>query len=102
MKVTRRQVLQGLAATAAVACSRRTGGRTLGGSLGGASHTRGHRLREAAAATPARWEDVPVVVIGAGIAGLSAAWTLERAGQGDFVLVELEDAAGGTARSGRG
>lgn len=41
-----------------------------------------------------------VAILGAGIAGLSAAWALERAGFSDFLLLELEDAPGGTARSG--
>jgi len=35
-----------------------------------------------------------------GIAGLSAAWRLLKAGFEDFVLIELERAPGGTARSG--
>lgn len=38
--------------------------------------------------------DVTVVVIGAGLAGLSAAWELRRAG-GDFVVLESERRAGG-------
>lgn len=51
---------------------------------------------------PASFEDMPVVIVGAGVAGLSAAWTFERAGLSDFVVLELEDVAGGTARSGDG
>jgi phytoene dehydrogenase-like protein len=43
-----------------------------------------------------------VVVVGAGVAGLSAAWRLERAGVRDFRILELEREAGGTARGGRG
>ena len=66
----------------------------------GGAHTRGHRLRAGFHPTPARSEDVPVVIVGGGIAGLSAAWTFERAGFRDFVVLELEDVAGGTSRSG--
>jgi len=43
-----------------------------------------------------------VAILGAGITGLSAAWALERAGLDDFVVLELEDDPGGTARSGTG
>lgn len=35
------------------------------------------------------------------MAGLASAWRLQRAGVTDFVLLELESEAGGTARSGR-
>src|SRR5262249_3423900 len=40
-------------------------------------------------------------IVGGGVAGLAAAWRLARAGVRDFVLLELEPAPGGTARSGR-
>ncbi len=66
----------------------------------GGAHSRGHRLRTGFSPAPGRTEDIPVVIVGAGIAGLSAAWTFERAGLRDFLVLELEDAAGGTSRSG--
>jgi monoamine oxidase len=62
----------------------------------------GHRLRDlpASSAPPGdRFERVRVVVVGAGVAGLCAAWWLERAGVADVVVLELDDVAGGTARS---
>ena len=40
------------------------------------------------------------MIVGAGVAGLAAAWHLHRAGVRDLVLLELEDAAGGNARAG--
>jgi protoporphyrinogen oxidase len=40
------------------------------------------------------------LIVGAGIAGLSAAWRLKRSGFDRFVLLELEGAAGGTSRFG--
>ena len=50
--------------------------------------------------TPAEWEPHDVVIVGAGASGLSAAWRLAHAGLNDFILLELEPVAGGTARSG--
>jgi glycine/D-amino acid oxidase-like deaminating enzyme len=41
------------------------------------------------------------VIVGGGIAGLSAAWWMMRNGFRDFVVLELEDEAGGNSRGGR-
>jgi len=43
---------------------------------------------------------VPVLIVGGGIAGLSAAWWLHRNGHRDFRLLELESQTGGNARYG--
>jgi len=40
------------------------------------------------------------VIVGAGIAGLSAAWYLEKRGFRDFVVLEMEPQAGGVSRWG--
>ena len=48
-----------------------------------------------------RTERSPVVIAGGGVAGLAAAWRLRRAGFRDHVVLDLGDAAGGTARGGR-
>lgn len=70
------------------------------GRVVGASVEFGHRLREANSLEPAadQWRHVPVVIVGGGIAGLSAAWRLNRAGFHDFVVLELESEPGGTSR----
>jgi glycine/D-amino acid oxidase-like deaminating enzyme len=104
MATARRQVLKGLVGLGATACWGRPAGRTIRGSIVGGAHARGHRIRDraGAAARPDVWEDVPVAVIGAGVAGLTAAWTMERAGLRDFAVLELEEAPGGTSRSGEG
>lgn len=62
----------------------------------------GHKIRDGFRPEVAagNFEEVDVVIVGSGIAGLSAAWRLLDAGFGDFVLLELESQAGGTARGG--
>src|SRR5437879_12929406 len=42
----------------------------------------------------------PVVIVGGGIAGLSAAWCLRKRGFTDFVLLEMNAQPGGNARWG--
>ncbi|MEM9364629.1 MAG: NAD(P)-binding protein [Planctomycetota bacterium] len=39
------------------------------------------------------------VVVGAGVAGLTAGWFLDELGIDDYLIVELDDAPGGTSRS---
>ena len=109
--LTRRDVLRmgpGAAVAAALGCMPRPpasaeraldAGR-IGGAIVGASHRLGHRLREGARPEPQEVRDVPLVIVGAGVAGLSAAWKLARSGMRDFVVLELEPDAGGNARWG--
>ncbi len=73
------------------------------GVLVGPSVGIGHRLRSPDSLPMVgadEWTRTGVVVIGAGVAGLTAAWALRRAGVDDVVVLELEPVAGGTARSG--
>lgn len=89
-----------LAAAALVGCGRKTD-RPLAGGFADDGGARGHRLRDRASVpAPRRTERVPVVIVGGGIAGLSAAWWLERSGFRDWVLLEMEERAGGNARWG--
>src|ERR1039458_7653921 len=61
----------------------------------------GHHIRDGGRfPEPLRQIRAPVVIVGGGIAGLSAAWWLERNGFRDFVLLEMERQAGGNARWG--
>ncbi|MCS7025671.1 MAG: FAD-dependent oxidoreductase [Bryobacteraceae bacterium] len=65
------------------------------------SHELAHRLRDRTIrALPKAEVRIPVVIVGAGIAGLSAAWWLERRGFRDFLLLELEKQPGGNSRWG--
>ena len=70
------------------------------GGITGASASVGHMLRDRKFESPATAEEMPVVIIGAGISGLSAAWELQRKGFNDFVLLDLEDHPGGNAAHG--
>ena len=104
MRFSRREVLAAfLGMPAALAACRADKGTSLPpGELVGASDVFGHRLRDGLRVTPDadRWQRCKVVIVGGGVAGLAAAWRLLKAGFDDFVLVELEPAPGGTARSG--
>ncbi len=97
---TRREFLLGTAALAAGACRRAPAQPPLAGEIV-SSHARGHRLRDGFRPAATRVETTAVAIVGGGIAGLSAAWALERAGLRDFVVLELENTPGGSARSGR-
>ena len=63
----------------------------------------GHRLRDGFRPPPStdQWHDVGVVIVGSGVAGLSAARRLKQNGCENFVVLELELQPGGTSRSGR-
>lgn len=73
------------------------------GGFAGASHERGHRLRDPSK-VPAQARPggrTQVLVLGAGIAGLAAARALRQRGMEDFLVLELEDEAGGNSRGTR-
>jgi glycine/D-amino acid oxidase-like deaminating enzyme len=88
-------------APALVGLSRKTPRPIAGGFVDDGSAI-GHAIRDhRAVVPPASTTRASVVIVGGGIAGLSAAWELERKGFRDFVVLELERDAGGNARSGR-
>jgi len=103
--VTRRRLLTalaGLGVATAGAAAWVVARKPLPSTLSGADFTRGHRLRgRPRFPEPAREERTGIVIIGGGVAGLAAGWTLAEAGFDDFRLLELEDQVGGNARSGR-
>jgi monoamine oxidase len=99
------QLAQGATALAAPAilsgCARPEDWRTrVDGRWIGDNAVLGHRVRDAAAQPPAgaRARRCDVLVVGSGIAGLSAARSLQRAGITDFAVLELEDEPGGNSR----
>jgi glycine/D-amino acid oxidase-like deaminating enzyme len=72
------------------------------GEIVGASDVFGHRLRDGLhiEVPENAWSRIPLVIVGGGVAGLTAAWRLRNSGFTNFVLIELETAPGGTSRSG--
>jgi phytoene dehydrogenase-like protein len=70
------------------------------GGIVGASAVRGHRLISGSFPPPTRTEDIGIAIIGGGVAGLSAAWQLERVGYRNVVLLELDGGCGGNATYG--
>jgi protoporphyrinogen oxidase len=100
--VKRREFL----ATAALAglpraCHRDPGALPFTGELMGPDVSLGHHVRDGGFPEPASFESQKVLIVGGGVAGLSAAWRLEGADFRDYRVLELEREPGGTARSGR-
>ena len=99
MKVGRRKFLS--ASSAALAGLSLKSEPKIEGSFVNDSFQVGHLLRDRATfPPPKRAEKFPVVIVGGGIAGLSAAWRLRKRGFSDFVLLEMNSQAGGNARWG--
>ena len=110
---TRRQFLATAAASAKVAATVAatatgsalswggcTGAPSFGGGIVGPDRVLGHRLRDRDLPPPDASERHNVVVLGGGIAGLSAARSLAQRSIRDVVLLELENDTGGNSRSG--
>ena len=96
----RRDFLTAAACAPLVACAPRGDPPLPPGELQGSGLAIGHRLEKRAFAAPAEVRSIPVLVIGAGIAGLSAGWKLQGAGFGDFLIAEMESEPGGNSRYG--
>lgn len=102
--MNRREILAAfLGLPVALAACRNTANPPLpAGEIMGQSDVFGHRIRDGVRIeVPAdAWSDIPVVIVGGGVAGLTAAWRLQNSGFNDFGLIELESVPGGTSRSG--
>lgn len=100
--MNRRDFLLTLAASSCVSsCQPKANPPLPTGELLGPSMERGHRLRGRDFPAPSETRKTGVAIVGGGIAGLSAAWKLNKSGFGDFHLFELEDVVGGNSRSGK-
>jgi hypothetical protein len=99
LKVSRRGFLR--AGSAALVGLSVKADRPIAGGFVNDSFQIGHQLRDRAAFPPARRvERHSVVIVGGGIAGLSAAWRLQKRGCKDFVLLEKNEQPGGNSRWG--
>jgi glycine/D-amino acid oxidase-like deaminating enzyme len=74
----------------------------IGGRIHGQDDAFGHLLRagKVPGEPPGELREAGVLVVGAGVAGLTCAWRLRRGGVRDVVVVDAGAEAGGNARSG--
>ena len=98
-------MLTGGLAAALQACNgkRMASSKHIGGAIVDRDHAFGHRFRDGRLPTVSSGSArrrARVLVIGGGIAGLSACWRLQRAGVEGVELLELSSEIGGTARGG--
>ena len=103
VELTRRELVAAFlgSAVAASACRRTSPRELVPGAIVDRAVDVGHKLRGGALPRAAEAQAVDVLVVGGGVAGLSAAWRLTAAGVKDVRVVELESEPGGTSRSGR-
>lgn len=101
---TRRELMQMFLGSAAAwaGCSQPAPPPLPDGELVGPAPEFGHRLRDRQLPDlrPERWEQTRVLIIGGGIAGLTAARRFAQSGLRDVWLVESEPRLGGTSVSG--
>src|SRR5262245_30607125 len=71
------------------------------GEILGPSQNVGQLLRGNQIPRPGSERKVPVIIVGGGMAGLSAGWKLKKAGFNEFEILELEPECGGNSRFGQ-
>ena len=99
MKTTRREFCA-LGAAALVGLSLKSD-RPIAGEFVNDSFQLGHLLRDRAQFPATRQiVKIPIVIVGGGMAGLSAAWRLQKRGFTDFLLLEMNHQPGGNSRWG--
>jgi phytoene dehydrogenase-like protein len=103
LSITRKEFLAGAATLLGgrwLAACRVAPAREITGSIVGAAHKVGHLLRGGRLPAPSSERSIGVLIAGAGMSGLSAAWKLRKAGYDDFEVCDLETQAGGNSRWG--
>lgn len=103
-RLSRRDLLLGASAAGAIAaapaCLRNVPRPLTGGFVNDGAQA-GHSIRDGQAAeAPTDRIRMPLVIVGGGVGGLSAAWRAQKLGMEDFVVLELEQRAGGNSRWG--
>jgi len=99
MKATRREFCT--AGAAALVGLSIKGDRPMAGGFVNDEMLLGHTIRERRpGGSPRDSVKVPIVIVGGGIAGLSAAWRLQKRGFDSFVVLEMSAQAGGNSRWG--
>lgn len=98
--ITRRDFLIGSSGALLLGCSKQAP-ILPSGLLLGPDQNIGHKMRDGQFPPATSELHTPILIAGAGIAGLNCGWWLQRNGITDFQLLELESVAGGNARSGR-
>lgn len=100
--MNRREFLYSLAAIPLLNCCKSDKSTTkFTGQFVGPDLTLGHRLRGGEFPQYSSTKKVKVVIIGAGISGLSAGWNLHHNHMSDYRIFELENTIGGNSRSGK-
>jgi phytoene dehydrogenase-like protein len=100
---SRRTFLKGIAAALLVvpivqACSKKIAAAIV--KLTGTNHILGHKLWAKDFPAPSQKIEIPYLIIGSGIAGLSAARQFKKRGIDDFLVIEMENHAGGNSSNG--
>jgi glycine/D-amino acid oxidase-like deaminating enzyme len=99
LSISRRKFLQ--SGSAALIGLSMKSDRPIAGGFVNDSFEIGHKLRDRVIFPVARKvEKQTLVIVGGGIAGLSAAWRLQKRGFRDFVLLEMNQQPGGNSRWG--
>jgi predicted NAD/FAD-binding protein len=100
--LTRRQILAAASTLPLLGCEKSRHIEDIQGGFTGANVERGHMLRDAKSWTePSKTLKTKFIIAGGGVAGLAAARALRLRGINDFVMLELEDKAGGNSKGGK-
>jgi predicted NAD/FAD-dependent oxidoreductase len=101
----RRQFMLSASALPFLGCEQSRQMEDIQGGFTGVNVERGHLLRDTKSwstpsSTPSKTRKTKVIIAGGGVAGLAAARALRLQGINDFVMLELEDRAGGNSKGG--